>query len=213
MTDHDHQHGSPSPPVRAEEWDEMYAGADRVWSGNPNGALIAEASDLIPGTAIDLGCGEGADAVWLAQRGWDVTAVDVSSVALERAAGHIAASGVAVTLLHGGLLDLDLQSASFDLVSVQYPALLHEQGRSLAAILALVGPVGTLLFVHHANIDTEQLKGRGLDPADYLLPPDVYAALDKSWDVQYYEHRARHVENGAGARHVQDLVLRARRLA
>src|SRR5688500_5143736 len=69
----------------AGEWDALYGAAERVWSGGPNGALIDEVAELEPGRALDVGCGEGADAVWLARGGWQVTALDVSRVALDRA--------------------------------------------------------------------------------------------------------------------------------
>lgn len=80
-------------------WEEMYRGSDQVFSGNPNGVLVAEVADLPPGQALDVGCGEGADALWLAQRGWQVTAVDISWTALRRAAttGADAAGRVAWT--------------------------------------------------------------------------------------------------------------------
>src|SRR3954471_21898208 len=94
---------SPQPvPVTAAEWDERYTGSPQIWSGNPNGALVAEVAALAPGRALDVGCGEGADAVWLATRGWRVTALDVSEVALDRAAQHARAAGVAVAWLHAG---------------------------------------------------------------------------------------------------------------
>jgi 2-polyprenyl-3-methyl-5-hydroxy-6-metoxy-1,4-benzoquinol methylase len=67
-------------------WDERYAVSEQIWSGEPNVALVAEVDDLEPGTALDVGCGEGADAIWLANRGWQVTAIDVSDIALQRAA-------------------------------------------------------------------------------------------------------------------------------
>ena len=69
-------------------WNDRYASAPAIWSGKPNAQLVAEASGLAPSTALDVGCGEGADAVWLAERGWHVTALDISQVALDEAAEH-----------------------------------------------------------------------------------------------------------------------------
>jgi len=81
----------------AEYWDERYGSADSIWSGNPNPRLVSVAQELRPGVALDVGCGEGADAVWLAARGWRVTGVDVSTVALQRAerAARTAGPGLA----------------------------------------------------------------------------------------------------------------------
>ncbi|MDT7576084.1 MAG: hypothetical protein QOH17_2417, partial [Pseudonocardiales bacterium] len=90
------------------DWDERYASLDQVWSGRPNGALVAEVAQLRPGRVLDVGCGEGADAVWLAQQGWDVTALDVSQVALERAALHARQAGVTVRWVHAGLVEARL---------------------------------------------------------------------------------------------------------
>jgi len=213
-------HPSPEPlsgpdPAAAAEWDARYAGAERVWSGDPNGALVAEVADLAPGTALDVGCGEGADAVWLAARGWRVSALDVSRVALDRAAGHARGAGVDVRWLHAGLLDADLPPAGFDLVAALYPALRRvgpgdEAGER--ALLAATAVGGTLLVVHHADVDTHHARSAGFDPADYVSPDDVARLLDDDWDVQVHERRPRHVASGAGAHHTADVVLRARRL-
>jgi SAM-dependent methyltransferase len=197
-------------------WDARYASADQVWSGQPNGALVTEVAGLPPGRALDVGCGEGADAVWLAGRGWDVTALDVSQVALDRAAQHAREAGVQVRWLHAGLLEAPLSPAAFDLVSVQYPAL-HRTPTNQAerALLDAVAPGGLLLVVHHALIvDPAHDHGfdHGFDPADYVQPPDVAALLDNDWDVEVDETRPRSVEGGAGARHALDVVLRARRV-
>jgi SAM-dependent methyltransferase len=204
-----------NPPAGSAEWDAMYGAAEQVWSGAPNGALVAELSHLPSGAAVDVGCGEGADAVWLAQLGWQVTAFDVSATALARAATHAAAAGVRVRFVHAGLLDL-AGADRFDLVNVQYPALLHEDGRSLAALLDLVAPGGTLLFVHHADLlgqhshDHAAAEGEpDFDPADYLMPADVHAALGDGWTAEVFEERARTVTAGKGAGHTRDLVLRA----
>ena len=101
------------------EWDARYGVAERVWSGEPNGALVAEVDELEPGRALDVGCGEGADAVWLARRVWRVTALDVSRVALDRAERHASAAGVEVRWVLAGLVEAGLLAASFDLVSAQ----------------------------------------------------------------------------------------------
>jgi SAM-dependent methyltransferase len=195
----------------APEWDERYASADRIWSGEPNGALVAEVADLAPGRALDVGCGEGADAVWLARRGWQVTALDVSAVALERAKRHAQDAGVDVTWVDAGLVGAQLPAGSFDLVSAQYPALRKTPDEvAERTLLDLVAPGGTLLVVHHV-LDPEHLHELSFDPTLYVLPADVAALLGEGWEIEVDERRPRAVSAGAGARHVEDLVLRARR--
>jgi SAM-dependent methyltransferase len=196
------------------DWDERYAGTERVWSGRPNGALVAEVEGMTPGRALDVGCGEGADAIWLALRGWDVTALDVSRVALDRARTEADRAGAQVHWLHSPLLDAALPAGEFDLVSAQYPALLRTPGNDAErALLTAVAPGGMLLVVHHADIDVEHAKARGFDPADYVSPGDVAAQLDDAWAVSFDERRPRQVEGGAGAHHTHDVVLKAQRRA
>jgi SAM-dependent methyltransferase len=193
-------------------WDERYTSMERVWSGQPNGALVTETAGLPPGRALDVGCGEGADAVWLAGHGWDVTALDVSGVALERAARHAEQAHVPVRWVHAGLVEAALPAGTFDLVSAQYPALLRTEDHDAeAALLAAVAPGGTLLVVHHQVIDGEQARAHGCDPDDYVSPADVAALLDDAWRLETNETRPRHVTDGAGAHHTHDVVLRARR--
>ncbi len=197
----------------ASMWDQRYADMDQVWSGQPNGALVAEVAELAPGRALDVGCGEGADAVWLARRGWQVTALDVSGIALARAAAHARQAEVDVRWVHSGLVEAQLPAAPFDLVSAQYPALLRTRDDDAErALLAAVAPGGTLLVVHHTRIDAEQARAHGFDPEDFVSPADVAALLDDGWHVEVDEERARQVTEGAGAHHTHDLVLRARRL-
>ena len=201
------------PAVQAE-WDRMYADRERLWSGRPNGALVAEVAGLTPGRVLDVGCREGADAVWLASGGWDVTALEVSGVALERAAGHARDAGVSVRWVHTGLVEAALPPAYFDLVSAQYPALLRTPDAAAErALLAAVAPGGVLLLVHHAGMDTHQPEDGRFDPADYVWPSMVAALLDDDWVVEVDEQRPRIApDGGAGAHHTDDLVLRARRL-
>ncbi len=201
------------PTVRAE-WDTRYSEGERLWSGRPNGALVVEVADLPPGRVLDVGCGEGADAVWLAGRGWRVTALEVSGVALARAAGHARDAGVAIDWVHAGLAEAALPPGSFDLVSAQYPALQRTPDAAAErALLAAVAPGGLLLLVHHAGMDTQPVHEGGFDPADYVWPAMIAALLDDDWQVEVDEQRPRIVpEGGAGAHHVDDVVLRARRL-
>jgi SAM-dependent methyltransferase len=201
------------PAVQAE-WDRRYADLEKMWSGQPNGALVAEVAGLTPGRVLDVGCGEGADAVWLARHGWDVTALEVSGVALKRAAGHANDAGVAVRWVHAGLAEAALPPASFDVVSAQYPALLRTPDSAAErALLAAVALGGVLLLVHHAGMDTKPVHDGGIDPADYVWPPMVAALLDDDWEVEVDEQRMRVTpDSGAGAHHAEDIVLRARRL-
>lgn len=201
-------------PAVQTEWDKRYADRQQLWSGRPNGALVAEVAGLTPGRVLDVGCGEGADAVWLAKSGWDVAALEVSGVALERAAGHARDAGVAVRWVHAGLVEAGLPPASFDLVSAQYPALLRTPGQDAEhALLGAVAPGGVLLIVHHAGMETQQVRDDGFDPADYVWPSMIATLLNDEWEVEVNEQRPRIApEGGAGAHHANDLVLRARRL-
>ncbi|MDW8805161.1 class I SAM-dependent methyltransferase [Streptomyces scabiei] len=201
------------PVVRAE-WDSRYADRTQLWSGQPNGALVAGTAGLTPGRVLDVGCGEGADAVWLARGGWDVTALEVSGVALERAAGHARDAGLAIRWVHAELAEAALAPGSFDLVSAQYPALLRTpEAAAERALLAAVAPGGVLLLVHHAGMETRQAHESGFDPADYVWPSMVAELLDDDWEIEVDEQRPRVApDGGAGAHHTDDLVLRARRV-
>ncbi len=196
------------------QWDSRYNDQERLWSGRPNGALVAEVAGLTPGRVLDVGCGEGADAVWLAGGGWDVTGLEVSGVALERAARHARDADATIRWVHAGLVEAALPPATFDLVSAQYPALLRTpDGLAERALLAAVAPGGVLLLVHHAGMDAHQPEEGGFDPADYIWPAMVTAVMDDDWEVQVDEQRPRIApDGGAGAHHADDLVLRARRL-
>ncbi|MCX5044603.1 methyltransferase domain-containing protein [Aldersonia sp. NBC_00410] len=197
----------------AAEWDERYGGAPQLFSGRPNFALVTEVGERAPGRALDVGCGEGADAVWLAERGWKVTALDVSGVALARAEQLARQEKVQVEWVHAGLADAELPAGGFDLVSVQYPALPSSPGRDAErALLAAVAPGGLLLVVFHAGFDTETAKAHGIDPADYVWLDDVLALLIDDWHVTIDENRVRQVPAGPEGQHTHDVVLRAQRL-
>jgi SAM-dependent methyltransferase len=207
MSEHSHRHGQ-HPDGR--EWDERY-GNEQMWSGHANLQLVVEASNLVGGTALDVGCGEGADAIWLAERGWHVTAIDVSAKALDRAARAAAAVKLHVEWRNIGLEEVG--ASTFDLVSVFYPALVRGEGEIIETLLDCVAPGGLLLVVHHAHVDRDRAREHGFDPDDYVRHGDLVAALDgrHGWVVEVDEERARTAPEGPGAHHHTDLVLRARR--
>ncbi|KRD05245.1 methyltransferase type 11 [Mycobacterium sp. Root265] len=196
-----------------DQWDERYhAYLDRLPAQRPNPAVVSEITGRSTGSALDIGCGMGADAVWLATQGWDVTAIDASRVALDEAAAAADRAGVAVTWVRSRLEDLDLPDGGFDLVTAHYPALLHSPGRDAErALLAAVAPGGLLLVVHHADIDVELAKSHGFDPALYLLHDDVVALFGTDWEVTVDRRRQRAVPAGPDGQHTHDDVLLARR--
>src|SRR5688500_10780396 len=113
MDDHD-EGGRFGTAAQRLEWDERYREpGDQLWSGRPNGRLVREVADVVPGRALDVGCGEGADALWLTGRGWTVTAIDISEVAVRRAQEAAARAGVDVEWLCGDALQTAFASGSF----------------------------------------------------------------------------------------------------
>lgn len=198
----------------AAAWDERYAGLTaEMRDAEPNAVLITEVSEFATGRALDIGCGLGAEAIWLASYGWDVTALDVSRVALARATARGRQAGVSVNWARAALEDAPLRVGGYELVTAFYPALLHSAGRAAEeALLTAVAPGGTLLVVHHADVDAEKAKSYGFDPADYLSHDDIATLLDGDWHVQVDRLRPRKTPAGPELQHTHDDVLLARRL-
>jgi SAM-dependent methyltransferase len=195
----------------ADGWDQRYGSSQRWWSGHVNAALAAEVGHLPPATALDVGCGEGADAIWLAERGWRVTAVDISEVALDRASRAASEAGVDVEWLRADVTAGDAEIGTYDLVSVQYPALPRTpDGSIIRAITAAVAPGGTLLVVGH-DFDADHHPEHGFDPAERMQPADLREALDSEWTLEVDETRPRVNPPGHRGPDVPDVVLRARR--
>ncbi|HEX4219992.1 MAG TPA: class I SAM-dependent methyltransferase [Acidimicrobiales bacterium] len=213
MAGHDDHEKRFGAPMDAAEWDARYSeGEAAMWSGRPNGRLLAEVGDLTPGRALDIGCGEGADAIWLAQQGWAVTAIDISEVAVSRALAAAAVAGVTVEWLRGDVLRTPLPAGSFDLVSMHYPALPKAAGEApVRALIDTVRPGGLLLAVYH-DLDDEQrehMKSRGADPADYVGADDLCRLIGEDLSVEL--QTAERIDPPPDSPHVADLVLRARR--
>ncbi|OOL33187.1 methyltransferase type 12 [Rhodococcus rhodochrous] len=208
----------PENQLDEELWDERYRSRPALWSGEPNRHLVGEAAELGPGLALDVGCGEGADAIWLAQRGWRVDGVDVSGVALQRAAEHADRAGAEIagriTWLHENLTAWDPGRGRYDLVSAQYMHLPQPERDVLFRGLAeAVAPRGTLLVVGHHPSDLQTTVPRPPRPELFFTGADVVALLDPDgWDVVTEAAVARSVTDPDGrAVTVHDTVVRARR--
>jgi 2-polyprenyl-3-methyl-5-hydroxy-6-metoxy-1,4-benzoquinol methylase len=185
-------------------WDDMYRRREAVaWDPEPNGFLAEEAADLPAGTALDVGCGEGSDALWLARRGWRVTALDVSDVALERARAHDAEGQV--SWVQGDMLALG--DEQFDLVSAHF---LHvepaDRADFFARLARAVKPGGILLFEAHHSSDQETPIGRPPMPSLYFTAEEVAPA---GWEVLVAGTRSREIKHRGFTIH--DMVLKARK--
>ena len=199
-------------------WDDRYRSAHALWSGNPNRHLVAEADGLPPGTVLDAGAGEGADAIWLARRGWRVTAVDISAVALERAAGHAAKEdGTVAERIEWRREDLREwvpPQRAYDLVTAQYLHVPTVTRRVLVARLAAaVADGGTLLFVGPHPLDLETTMPRPRQPELFFTGDDLAADLGgDGWKI-VTNVAAPHETTDPEGRPVvvHDTVFRARR--
>ncbi len=192
-----------------QEWDDRYRGEDQLWSGHVNGSLEAEVAGLDPGRALDVGCGEGADAIWLAEQGWAVTAVDLSDVAVDRGRAEATRRELAITWV-AGEFPAGVAGSVFDLVSLHYPAFTIETLSDIGdGLQRAVAPGGVLLVVGHAPPD--DLETATFDPADYVQPWDIEPLLGSDWIVEVSETRPRPGGHHHGSHHVDDVVLRARR--
>jgi SAM-dependent methyltransferase len=219
MSETHHQHDvadeAGRDPHGQAYWDARYASRERIWSGQPNRQLVAEAASLAPGRALDVGCGEGADALWLAGRGWRVTAVDVSEVALARAAARAGELGgeVAgrVAWEQADAREWAPPVAAYELVSAQYLHFAPEvRPWVVGRLAAAVAPGGVLLYVGHDPSDLDVVPR----PHPELLPaaPEIGRLLDgAAWDVEVAEARPRPATHRGQELTLHDAVLRARR--
>jgi SAM-dependent methyltransferase len=190
--------------VDARDWDERYAASELVWSAEPNQFVASELGNLTPGRALDLAAGEGRNAIWLARRGWQVTAADFSQVALDK--GRRLAGDVPVRWVRADATTW-AETAAYDLVVLAYLQLPAEQRRAAvrAAYDALV-PGGTFFLVAHDATNLTEGTGGPQDPAVLMSAEDVLADLaDATYDVV----RAGRVARGVGEGHREEPVRTA----
>jgi thioredoxin reductase len=194
-------------------WDAQYAARDRKWSGDPNPHLVDVAAALTPGRALDVGSGEGADALWLASRGWMVTGIDISPIATGRARQSAVAAGLDQQV-DFVVADFEAWAAAtqgvFDLVSIQF---LHleslKRDRMIELAATLVADGGTIVVAGHDLVGTELRHAHPSGTADIYFSIDQVRELlpGPHWNVR----TAQIVERGTGERghHVADVVITA----
>ena len=163
----------------AQEWDDRYRATDLLWGAGPNRHFSRVVEDLPAGRALDLGCGEGRNAIWLAARGWDVTAVDFSAVALQRGRRLAADRGVDVGFRLQDVRVWTPPSRAFALVAVVYLQLPSDDlARVHRRAADAVAPGGTLVVLGHDRRNLAEGHGGPRDPDRLLDPTTVAAQLD-----------------------------------
>jgi len=199
----------------APNWDERYTGDGRIWSGEPNPQLVAEASGLTPGTALDLGCGEGGDVIWLARNGWRTTGADFSRNGLARAARHAEQAGVAdrTDWWEVDARTFAADGRQYDLVTTHF---LHPPDGGMVDVTrrlsSAVAPGGHLLVVGHAPSETfTQLATSQRDAM--FLAADLIPALPDDFETLVVEERPRTATRDGRTFEIADATLLARRRA
>lgn len=197
--------------VDRDDWNCRYQGDDLLWTDRPNRFLVAEVGGLEPGRALDLACGEGRNAVWLAGQGWQVTGVDFSQAAIEKARLLAENRGVEVDWVCADLLEHAPPPEAFELVIVFYLQLPAEGRRKIFPRAAsAVAPGGTFLLVAHDSSNLERGFGGPRDPAVLYGAEGVVSVLD-GFEIEQAGPVLRTVETADGPREAIDALVRARR--
>jgi 2-polyprenyl-3-methyl-5-hydroxy-6-metoxy-1,4-benzoquinol methylase len=198
--------------VRSEEWDRRYADREFLWTVEPNRFVVRELAGIPPGRALDLACGEGRNAVWLAEQGWHVTAVDFSRVGLDKARGLAAAHHVTVEWVAADLLSYEPRVGAYELVLLAY---LHIAPDDLAVVLrracSALKPRGEILVIGHDLTNLIEGVGGPQDPALLYTPATIAAEL-AGLLVQRAERVRRPVDVDGKIEHAIDTLVRASRL-
>ena len=195
----------------ADMWDARYSAPDLAWGTDPNRRLVAEVSALPPGRALDLGAGEGRNAVWLASRGWAVTAVDFSRAGLERAAAMADDAGVQLELTVADVTTYEPAGAAYDLVILMFLQLPNPPLDDVVERAArAVAPGGTFLLIAHDRTNLEHGYGGPQNPAMLIRVDDVVAHLE-GFDIALAEPFERVVSTDAGEHTAIDCIVRATR--
>ena len=178
-------------------WDERHAGRDPIESSEPDPTLVEVGATLEPGRALDLGSGDGRNAIWLAQRGWRVTAVDFSAVAIERARSRAAAVGADVEWRREDLLAWRPDPASYDLVVLVFIHMpIEDRQRVYGGAAAAVAPGGSLLVIAHDRSNLVDGVGGPQDPSVLFTPSEIVAGLEPGFEIIRAETARRGSDRG-----------------
>lgn len=211
MTEHERPESSVRKGFAREDWNARYAGSELLWTAQPNRLFASEVEGLEGGRALDLACGEGRNAVWLAERGWRTTGVDFSDVAIEKAERLATSRGVEVDWVVADVLEYVAEHRAFDLVAVLYLQLPHEElAQALRVAAGALAPGGTLLVLGHDTTNLTEGYGGPRDAAVLFTPEDVVAELD-GLELERAETVRRTVSLDDGEATAIDAFVRARR--
>jgi SAM-dependent methyltransferase len=197
--------GSVVSHMDRDRWNARYAARELIWSAEPNRFLVAETQDLTPARALDIGAGEGRNALWLAARGWKVTAVDFSEVAISKGRRIADDKDIDIEWVVADLRTYSPPERGFDLVIEMYVQVPEPLRRDVWRRAAdAVAPGGTLLIVGHDLTNLEHGYGGPRNPASLFTPDDVTEAIE-GLDVVRAERVDRPVEGGVAI----DALVRA----
>lgn len=197
--------------MRREDWDRKYSEVDRLWGTEPNRILVTEVSALAAGRSLDLACGEGRNSIWLAERGWDATGVDFSSVAISTARARAREAGVEATFACEDLVHYQPASGAYDLVLLLYLHVpVHERETILNRVAEALAPGGTFLLVGHDLVNLTDGVGGPTDPTLLYTPEQIVAELPPDLEIEKAERVLRDVEGAE--RPAIDALVRARKV-
>jgi SAM-dependent methyltransferase len=227
----DHSHADNSGvPDSVAAWEERYADSDdAIWSGNPNESLVAIVSEMAAGRVLDVGCGEGADVVWMAENGWDATGIDLSTTAIDRARRAAESRGVSAEFAVADVStwepEDDNRRGGFDLVtgSFLHTRLPDTREELLTRVAAHVAPGGALLLVSHATMppwaaEHNEKFDHGMEHHHEPVSPNgdfalLIGASPDRWEIELADTRTRQVTSPSGEpAELEDAILLARRV-
>ena len=223
MTAHHHAshahapaHAEPDSELSPTEyWEQRYSGSERVWSGKVNATMASVVAELAPGTAIDLGCGEGGDVLWLAEQGWQVHGLDISTTAVGRARAEAAARGLeGATFSATDLSTWRPEPGTVDLVTASFfqSEVALDRVEILRRAATAVRPGGHLVTISHAA-PPSWAAHHPAHMVDVLAEAEQLAQPEEDWVVEVAEEQPREATgpDGHAGEHLDAVLVLRRR--